>query len=104
MTTREFKIIAGPSREELFDCLRLRHEGRLATFTASLPPPIISQSEHARVINRTFDSMVDSITRKFTRHGGAWIIKLTDLEASLGSTHLEGYYDTRTRNGVLMHQ
>ena len=35
--TEQYRIIAGPSREELFDALRLRHEGRTVTFTLKGP-------------------------------------------------------------------
>lgn len=80
-------IVAGPSREELFDALRLRHEKRQVTFTTARPDQI-------------FKATVDRIGVE-DGSGDNWLISLQVRDTHLGSVYLHGFYNTVRRDGWL---
>jgi len=94
-------IVAGPSCEELFLALRLRHEGRKVTFTVA--PSHITRRNLAggrKFIPQAlqFDVMVDELGIE-DGSGNNWLFTLYDATASFGSTRLKGYMDTTRREG-----
>jgi hypothetical protein len=78
---KNITIHAGPSREELFDALRLRHESRLVEFT------VTDRKDKMRAV-------IDSIGVE-SGDGESWI-----LEVSYRGVRLEGYYHSKRREGV----
>lgn len=77
---KQIKINAGPSREELFDALRLRHEGRKVMFT------VTSSSEK-------MEAVIDSIGVE-SGCGESWL-----LETNYKGVRLEGWYHSKRREG-----
>ena len=93
--TNQHQITAGPSREELFDALRLRHEGRKVSFTATKnsqwPNPrfkVLGETE-------TFDVSIDSIGVE-DGSGNNWLLTISDK-----TERFEGYFNTTRREGWL---
>jgi len=83
-------IIEGPSREELFDALRLRDECRQVTFT---------------VVNRDgrenkLSTWVNGISAE-SGSGHCWELRLCDPKSSLGGGYFRAFLDTKTRQGWL---
>jgi len=95
-TNQRREINSGPSREELFDALRLRHEGRAIPFTVS--PPKQRPGSRIRVLNETFNVQVNSVGIE-DGSGNCWLLTLDDYHEILGSSCLSAYYNTRTRTG-----
>ena len=97
------QIVAGPSREELFDALRLRHEGRKVTFTVA-PTHITERNlgDGRKLITTSlpFQVQVTSI-RIGDGSGECWLFELYDVSVALGSCCLEGFINMRTRKGHL---
>lgn len=85
MATRQFNIAMGPSREELFDALRLRHENRPVYF--DLP-----------YLGGRFKVEVDEIGIE-DGSGNSWLLKLHDPKGLLGANRLEAYFNTNSRSG-----
>jgi|APSaa5957512576_1039674.scaffolds.fasta_scaffold28443_1 hypothetical protein len=89
-------IIAGPSREQLFDALRLRHEGRTITITIERsfvtvsPPGKGLRGKNAITLN----PVVDSISIE-DGSGNNWLLKLRSTDSEC----LEAYFNTATRKG-----
>ena len=100
---QQYLITAGPSREDLFDALRLRHEGRTTTFTVTCLKLVPSTYE-GRAVTREFERPcvisvhVDAIGVE-DGSGDSWLITVYDKSRSLGSAHLTGYYHTTKRSG-----
>lgn len=81
-----FEITKGPSREELFDALRLQHGGGKLPFT----------------LHRLLK--IDLAISGIERDGDGcnqWLLKLYDpsAEPALGAEHLEGAFNTTFRTG-----
>lgn len=82
-------IIAGPSREELFDALRLRHEGRKVTFTVA----------RVKLGSLSFEAQLDML-RPEDGGGNNWLFELSNHNIKpLGSSTLRGYINTTKREG-----
>ena len=97
MTTAQRQIVAGPSREELFDALRLRHEGREVTFTVA-PQTQVPASARFKPVNLAFSVQVNELGIE-DGSGNNWLFKLYDRYAVLGSMYLEGYINVTRREG-----
>jgi hypothetical protein len=99
---KQFPIVMGPSREELFDALRLRHEGREVTITASkgygLPASPPKKGISALAVLTLDNLTVDSIGIE-DGSGDNWILRLRDPNNKTGSKYLEGYFNTVKRTG-----
>lgn len=98
MTTTTLRnILSGPSREDLFDALRLRHEGKQVTFTVA---PETQPPANARVKfhDLTFKAQVNQLGIE-DGSGNNWVFKLYDRHGVLGSQYLEGYMNTTRRTG-----
>ena len=102
--TSQREIVAGPSREELFDALRLRHEGRMVTFTVA-PSHITGRTlAGGRKFvpgNLTFEVRVNQLTGNGNCNESFWEFRLFDKHATFGSMYLEGLIDITTRSGWL---
>jgi len=83
---KQFDITGGPSREELFDALRLRHENRKPVFHV----PYIRGG--------CFVVSVDAIGIE-DGSGDNWLLQLHDPNGLLGANHLKAYFNTVTRRG-----
>lgn len=83
-----FNIVSGPSREELFDGLRLRHEGRKIFFLAATTSG-----------NFEINCILNSISIE-CGSGNCWLLKLRNPESRLrGCDRLEMFYNSSTRSG-----
>jgi len=80
-------IAGGPSREELFDALRLQHKHGDVSFTLAYESLQIKVRASIRGI-RSEDGSGDS-----------WLLCLYNPHGLLGLTHLEAYYNTARRKG-----
>jgi hypothetical protein len=102
-TPESRRIVAGPSREELFDALRLRHEGRRVTFTLA-PSHITGRTlaEGRKFVpgNMVFSVQVNELGIE-DGSGNRWLFRLYDRYGVLGSCELQGYMDTTRRGGWL---
>lgn len=98
MTTKfkQYKITAGPSREQLFDALRLRHEGRTVEFTIEIEPdgPEIAGSYFQ------FAAQVNNLGVE-DGSGNRWLFELQNKDLFLKCQKLAGYIDTTRRTGWL---
>jgi len=88
-----FQIIAGPSREELFDALRLRHEGRKVTFT-------LVSADKISTLPLVLEVSVDEISSE-DGSGESWILKLSNEKVIPGYSHYRGYFHSKDRRGSL---
>jgi len=95
MTNQETRkiIVAGPSREQLFDALRLRHEGRKISFTVE--PMILQTNPQFKVKGEVFDAFIESIQVE-DGSGNSWNLVLN----MLGKRH-RVYFNTLSRTGTL---
>ncbi len=99
------QVVAGPSREELFDSLRLSTatEGRRVAFTVA-PSHITGRNlEGGRKFvpgNLMFYAVV-SMLRPEDGSGNNWLFELRDYHHSLGTgfDRLRGYINTTRRTG-----
>jgi len=93
------KITDGPSRETLFDGLRLRHEGRRVTFTLGpdLSVKLVDLSGLGQI-----QFAINAIGIE-DGSGKSWRLSLqtTKKLKVLGSNKLVACYNTRTREGRL---
>lgn len=95
-TARRY-IVAGPSREALFDALRLQYEGRKITFTVA--PTLEQQAtggNYGRPNNLALQVKVDML-RPEDGSGNNWLFELIDEHQSLGSCKLRGHINTTLR-------
>lgn len=97
------QIVAGPSREELFDSLRLStcHEGRKVTITVApthLTGRNLAGGRKFVPGNLMFYAVV-AMLRPEDGSGNNWLFELSDEHQSLGSYKLRGYINTTTRHG-----
>lgn len=92
-TTQMFQIVSGPSREELFDCLRLRHEGRTIRIRVV---NMYDQNKPRRFIE--VDMVIDGISIEGDS-GNSWFIEFYDSKKLLGGEHFIGFLSTKTRAG-----
>jgi hypothetical protein len=84
------EIVSGPSREELFDSLRLVKENRQVVFGLKFSS-----------VDRPTNACVMSIEAE-DGSGNCWNIKLyLSAGTSLKSRYLKGFYRTSTRTGIL---
>lgn len=82
------KIVSGPSREELFDSLRLSRERRTVTFKFEISPKkMLRITAQVRSIGAEDGS------------GQSWCIIVDDPDRAFGRTSVEGYYRTDSRKG-----
>lgn len=94
---QQYVIIAGPSREDLFDALRLRHEDRKVSFTVTFTPQQLDS--RINMPNKTFDVFVNGISIE-DGSGASWLLNLYEPNGNaLGWKYLNGYFNTTTRNG-----
>lgn len=102
-TPESRRIVAGPSREELFDALRLRHEGRRVAFTVA-PTHITGRTlAGGRKFvpgNLVFYVQVNELGIE-DGSGDRWLFRLYDRDANLGCRELHGYMCTTRREGWL---
>ena len=99
------QVVAGPSREELFDSLRLStcHEGRRVAFTVA-PSHITGRNlagGRKFVPGNLMFYAVVSMLRPEDGSGNNWLFELRDYHHSLGTgfDKLRGYINTTTRQG-----
>ena len=83
-----YAIIAGPSREEIFDALRLRHEQRKVEFTLEVP-------RNQELILKGHVNSIDF----FDITGNHWFFTLYDPDNSLGYKYIKGYIDITLHSG-----
>jgi hypothetical protein len=83
-------ITNGPSREQLFDALRLYPEGRTVILTVSNPDPNRGSA--------VFHVQVQSIGIN-DGSGERWFLKLYDPDKRFGSRYLHAHYHTNHRKG-----
>ena len=105
-TLTERQIVDGPSREALFDALRLGHEGRKVTFTVApthLTGRNLAGGRKFIPGNMAFQVRVWQIGTCGVHDDGNefWMFKLFDQHATLGSQYIEGQFNVVTRNGFL---
>jgi len=94
MIRRDTKITAGPSREDLFDALRLRHEGRKVAFKLFFDrDPNGDWSPYYQEIVATIDSIG-------VEDGGGQSWLLTVSIPHYGQT-VSCYYNSTNRNGYM---
>jgi hypothetical protein len=101
MTNKQQRqITAGPSREELFDALRLRHEGRTVTVTVDNTVRTAGDPRKSLTMKLplTLEVGVDSIGIE-DGSGNSWLLGVYDKDGKLGSKRLEGYFNTTRREG-----
>ena len=99
MTTNENReIIAGPSREDMFDALRLYEERRYVSFTVVKADAAQGISQRFRVEGLTFGVRVRSI-RTEDGSGESWLLSLHDKDGVFGSHYLDAHFNTTTRQG-----
>jgi len=91
--SNQFQVLEGPSRETLFDALRLRHEGKKVFFTLR---PVATDGIPTWKVTHGFH--INSIS-VFENDGDRWLIKLFDRKASLAAKYLCGYYNSSARTG-----
>ncbi|TSC70983.1 MAG: hypothetical protein G01um101449_228 [Parcubacteria group bacterium Gr01-1014_49] len=89
------QIVGGPSKEELFEALRLRIEEETALFKIRL------ESESQLTPAGEFHLMVESISLLDDGKGSNWALKLLEPSGKLGSQYLEAQFDTNTSEGWL---
>jgi hypothetical protein len=97
--TQQYQILEGPSREELFFALWLRHEGRRVSFTVirSLPPGLeVDETATSELVK----VLVNGVHIEDGR-GNSWIIRVYPSTDLLGGRLLKGCYNTRSRKGWL---
>lgn len=85
----DITFTGGPSREDLFDALRLRHEMRVVKFTINCTGERVGEK------GTTEEFMVNSITT-VGGDGNTWLLNLT-LVRTRGTR--DCYFDTNTRKG-----
>lgn len=92
-TPATFQITEGPSREELFDALRLRHETRKVTLTVESP-------FHPQGI--FFEVFVNGISIE-DGSGNSWNLELYHMYSKnpFGLQYFKAYFNTQRRKGVL---
>lgn len=98
--TLQRQIIAGPSREELFDALRLRHEGRNVTVTLEDRVRTAGNPQKSLSMKRpiTLRLYVDSIgVEDGIQCGNNWMLTLSNKDGCF-----KGYFNTTSREGWLM--
>lgn len=99
MTTKfkQYTITAGPSRELLFDALRLRHEGKTVEITIEVEP----ENPQRRAQYFQFEAQVNMLGIE-DGSGNHWFFT---LESPPGLFYkcgrVEGYIDTTRRTGWL---
>lgn len=98
----QYQIVGGPSREELFDALRLRHEGRTVTLTVDNSVEAVGgpreslTTKHPLILRVTVESIgVEDGS------GNSWLLTLVDSDRKLGSGYVWGYFNTTRREGWL---
>ena len=98
--TTQRDIVAGPSREELFDALRLGNKGRMVSFTINPAhvPRIGKYGQKFEIQSMTFEVSIESIGIE-DGSGQSWVLKLYDQFSNLGSNYLEAYFHTTRRKG-----
>jgi hypothetical protein len=95
-------IISGPSREELFDALRLRHEDRQVCFTIESPNSKICTKE-------IFNVKVDGIAIE-DGSGNNWLLSLSNPRdchkapkiTTAMPPKFEVYFNTTRRKGMIL--
>lgn len=95
-------IVAGPSREELFDALKYRHLGFKITVTVTPTLEVRQLPAHTRVQMKdfTFEAQVDGLGIE-DGSGNSWLFKLYDPARTLGVERWSGYINTTRRTGTL---
>lgn len=98
MTNQIENILAGPSREELFDALRLRHENRTVKITVECRTRTAGDPQKSvdMKYKRILVVSVDSIGVE-DGSGNRWLLTLTDDDG----ISYDGYFDTERRQGWL---
>ena len=98
MANQIHNIVAGPSREELFDALRLRHENRTVRITVESRTRTAGDPQKSLDMNykRTLVVSVDSVGIE-DGSGNRWLLTLTDDDG----ISYDGYFDTERRQGWL---
>lgn len=91
-----FEVTGGPSREELFDALRLRHEYRPVLFCI-----FVAAHQRTRSLSSDFYNTNLQINGIAVEDGSGhkWLIELFDPTKTFGSTKLHGYFNTSSRKG-----
>src|ERR1035437_2694047 len=95
-----YEIEAGPSREELFDALRLRHEGRKVSFTVrNMIESGPGSEKFIKASKLVFHVQVNKLSIE-DGSGNNWIFELYDQQGLLEQAQcLEGYINTTHREG-----
>jgi hypothetical protein len=97
--SQQCRVVAGPSREELFDALRLRHEDRRLHFTLGSDGRELGLNQRLSIDkDRRIVVLVNSIGIE-DGSGNRWLLRV--ILIGLGSIYLTGYFDTATRTGYL---
>ena len=97
MTNTKMELVGGPSREELFDALRLGHEGRKTYFTIA-PRKDLPDNPRFRVGPLKISVRVTGVSEE-DGSGNNWLFKLYDEHSQFGTNSLHGYINTTTRQG-----
>jgi hypothetical protein len=98
MTNQQHSIVAGPSREELFDALRLRHEDRTVRVTVEYRTRTAGDPQKSLAMDykRILEVSIDSIEFGNLK-GHTWVLTLTDDDG----LSYDAYFDTERRQGWL---
>ncbi len=100
------RIYGGPSREELFDCLRLFNEARALEFLVSLDRSDVELASNRSNLHfylqglRRVRGVVSGIKAEDSG-GNSWVIEGYLLENDKAVICFSGYYDTQRRKGNL---
>jgi len=94
MTNQQHSIVAGPSREELFDALRLRHEDRTVRVTVEYRTRTAGDPQKSLAMDykRILEVSIDSIEFGNLK-GHTWVLTLTDDDG----LSYDAYFDTERR-------
>lgn len=92
--TQPISILSGPSREELFDALRLRSENRHVTFKVSF------QKEASNPIELMLQTTINGILAE-SGSGKSWLLRLCDLDRTFGRSELVAYFETTSHTGYI---
>lgn len=92
--TQPISILSGPSREELFDALRLRSENRRVVFKILLQK---GASDSAELM---LQAIVNGILAE-SGSGKSWLLRLCDTDRTFGRSELSAYFETTSCTGYI---
>ena len=102
MTNQITRFIAvGPSREEIFDALRLMHEGRRVWFTLAPESTTSKEAASGHRLPRDKELRLSVCQLRSYGAGDECLVWLYDGSDTLGSKYLRAHYHYTRRQGVI---